>query len=149
MKRLQLVVVAAFIFQTGASQCEGEQKYSMGAVIIEDKPLRVLYVLHLKCIVCNSMISVTKRTKICLWSHGEKHNEMVMVTTPIFVIKLSIKLYLCSSVWPMDERMKSLWVVVVAGFIFSLLQIGTCQCDGENCMIEITRDSKMFYISQL
>ncbi|CAI8033559.1 hypothetical protein GBAR_LOCUS18925 [Geodia barretti] len=25
--------------------------------------------------------------------------------------------------------MKSLWVVVVAGFIFSLLQIGTCQCD--------------------
>ncbi|CAI8033558.1 hypothetical protein GBAR_LOCUS18924, partial [Geodia barretti] len=29
----------------------------------------------------------------------------------------------------MDERMKSLWVVVVAGFIFSLLQIGTCQCD--------------------
>ena len=38
--------------------------------------------------------------------------------------------------------MKSLQVVLVAGFIFSLLQIGTCQCDGENCMIEIMRDSK-------
>ena len=67
-----------------------------------------------------------------------------MVTTPIW---LSIKLYICSSVWPMDERMKSLWLVVVAGFIFSLLEIGTCQCDGEKyCMMEIKQDSKMFYI---
>ena len=94
MKSLQLVVVAAFIFQTGASQCEGEQKYSMGTVIIEDKPLRVLYVYTSPEVYCNSMISVTKRTKICLWSHGEKHNEMVMVTTPILVIKLSKAAYL-------------------------------------------------------
>ena len=44
--------------------------------------------------------------------------------------------------------MKSLWLVVVAGLIFSLLEIGTCQCDGEKyCMMEITRDSKIFYIS--
>ena len=44
--------------------------------------------------------------------------------------------------------MKSLQVVLVAGFIFSLLQIGTCQCDGEKyCMMEIMRDSKNVHLS--